>query len=310
MSHLNYNHLYYFWMTQKKGSVTQAAEALFLTPQTVTGQIKLLEQRLGGKLLMRKGRSLEATELGQLVFRYADKMFSLSYEMLDIVNYRKESQILFDVGIADALSKRLASRVLLSVIPNDGSIHLRCFESTHELLLEQLSEHKLDMILSDCPVDSSQHAGLLSKRLGGCGVSFFCKAPLPEKPFPACLEERKLLIPGRRTAMGRQLTQWFEQQGISPSILGEFDDAALMKAFGFFNQGIFMAPTIYREEILEGEEVMLIGETQDLMEEYYVIFAERMIQHPAVKRVCESDFSFLFAGQEDFTTIQPATLAF
>lgn len=147
MSHLNYNHLYYFWMTQKKGSVTQAAEALFLTPQTVTGQIKLLEQRLGGKLLMRKGRSLEATELGQLVFRYADKMFSLSYEMLDIVNYRKESQILFDVGIADALSKRLASRVLLSVIPNDGSIHLRCFESTHELLLEQLSEHKLDMIL-------------------------------------------------------------------------------------------------------------------------------------------------------------------
>lgn len=166
MSHLNYNHLYYFWMTQKKGSVTQAAEALFLTPQTVTGQIKLLEQRLGGKLLIRKGRSLEATELGQLVFRYADKMFSLSYEMLDIVNYRKESQILFDVGIADALSKRLASRVLLSVIPNDGSIHLRCFESTHELLLEQLSEHKLDMILSDCPVDSSQHAGLLSKRLG------------------------------------------------------------------------------------------------------------------------------------------------
>ena len=133
MSHLNYNHLYYFWMTQKKGSVTQAAEALFLTPQTVTGQIKLLEQRLGGKLLIRKGRSLEATELGQLVFRYADKMFSLSYEMLDIVNYRKESQILFDVGIADALSKRLASRVLLSVIPNDGSIHLRCFESTHEL---------------------------------------------------------------------------------------------------------------------------------------------------------------------------------
>ncbi len=74
MSHLNYNHLYYFWMTQKKGSVTQAAEALFLTPQTVTGQIKLLEQRLGGKLLMRKGRSLEATELGQLVFRYADRL--------------------------------------------------------------------------------------------------------------------------------------------------------------------------------------------------------------------------------------------
>ena len=310
MSHLNYNHLYYFWMTQTKGSVTAAAEALFLTPQTVTGQIRLLEQRLGGRLFKRKGRQLEATELGHLVFQYADKMFSLSYEMMDVINYRKEDQILFDVGVADALSKRLASRVLLSVIPNDGSIHLRCYESTHELLLEQLRNHKLDMILSDCPIDSAQHAGLLSKKLGECGVSFFCKAPLPASPFPACLMERKLLIPGRRTAMGRQLTRWFEEKRLSPQILGEFDDAALMKAFGFFNQGIFMAPTIYREEILEGEEVMLIGETQDLMEEYYVIFAERMIQHPAVKRVCESDFSFLFAGQEDFATIQPATLSF
>ena len=98
MSHLNYNHLYYFWMTQKKGSVTAAAEALFLTPQTVTGQIRLLEQRLGGRLFKRKGRQLEASELGQLIFQYADKMFSISYEMLDLVNYRKENQLLFDVG--------------------------------------------------------------------------------------------------------------------------------------------------------------------------------------------------------------------
>ncbi|WP_409421073.1 transcriptional activator NhaR [Pseudaeromonas sp. ZJS20] len=298
MSHLNYNHLYYFWMTQKRGSVTRAAEALFLTPQTVTGQIRLLEQRLGGRLFKRKGRQLEATELGQLIFQYADKMFSLSYEMLDIINYRKDNQIMFDVGIADALSKRLASRVLLSVLPADGDIHLRCFESTHEMLLAQLSEHKLDMILSDCPVDSSQHAGLLSKKLGECGVSFFCKSPLPQAPFPACLEERKLLIPGRRTAMGRQLTRWFEEKGLHPKVMGEFDDAALMKAFGFFNQGIFVAPSLYQDELLEGEAVELLGETQELKEEYYVIFAERMIQHPAVKKICESDFSALFGGQQ------------
>ncbi|MFC3912716.1 transcriptional activator NhaR [Pseudaeromonas sharmana] len=303
MSHLNYNHLYYFWMTQKKGSVTAAADALFLTPQTVTGQIRLLEQRLGGKLFKRKGRRLEASELGQLVYQYADRMFSLSYEMLDIVNYRKENQMLFDVGVADALSKRLASRVLLSAIPTDGSIHLRCFESTHELLLEQLSEHKLDMILSDCPVDSAQHAGLLSKKLGECGTSFFCKAPLPSSGFPMCLNERKLLIPGRRTAMGRQLTRWFEEKGLSPQILGEFDDAALMKAFGFFNQGIFVAPSIYQHEILEEEGVELVGETNELREEYYIIFAERMIQHPAVKMICDSDFSALFSGSEDIASI-------
>lgn len=176
-------------------------------------------------------------------------------------------------------------------------------------MLEQLSEHKLDMILSDCPVDSAQHGGLLSKKLGECGVSFFCKAPRPTSPFPACLNERKLLIPGRRTAMGRQLTRWFEEKGLAPQILGEFDDAALMKAFGFFNQGIFVAPSIYQGEILDGEEVELVAQTQDLKEEYYIIFAERMIQHPAVKMICESDFSSLFSGEEDISNFTPAPLS-
>ena len=86
MSHINYNHLYYFWHVYKEGSVVGAAEALYLTPQTITGQIRALEERLQGKLFKRKGRGLEPSELGELVYRYADKMFTLSQEMLDIVN--------------------------------------------------------------------------------------------------------------------------------------------------------------------------------------------------------------------------------
>ncbi|RJG39495.1 transcriptional activator NhaR [Motilimonas pumila] len=296
MSHLNYNHLYYFWMTQKKGSVTKAAEALFLTPQTVTGQIRQLEQRLGGKLFIRKGRSLQATDLGQLIFKYADRMFTLSYEMIDIVNYTKDSNILFEVGIADALYKGLASRVLMSVLPDDGSMHLCCFESTHEMLLEKLSQHKLDMILSDCAVDSSQNPGLFSKQIGLCGISFFCHKPLPKLPFPACLEERKLLMPSRKTSLGRKLINYIDQLGIEPEILGEFDDAALMKAFGEYNKGIFVAPSIDSDEITASGKVQVIGETHEVTEEYYVIFAERMIQHPAVKRLCETDFTTLFSG--------------
>ena len=50
MSHLNYNHLYYFWHVYKQGSVVGAAEALYLTPQTITGQIKALEERLQDSL--------------------------------------------------------------------------------------------------------------------------------------------------------------------------------------------------------------------------------------------------------------------
>ena len=294
MSHLNYNHLYYFWMVCKQGSVTKAADALFLTPQTVTGQIKSLEERMDGKLTKRNGRSIEPTELGQLIYKYADRMFGLSYEMLDIVNYSQRSNLLFEVGVADALSKRLVSKVLMNAVPEDNSIHLRCIESTHELFLEQLSQHKLDMILSDCPVDSSQSPGLFSKKLGEVNMSFFTFTPMTKPCFPNVLEKTKLLIPGNRSAMGRKVLQWFDRQGIQPNILGEFDDVALMKAFAQYHSDvIFLAPSVYISEVKNDRNLQLISQVDELKEEYYVIFAERMIQHPAVKNVCDTDLSVL-----------------
>ncbi|TKB55300.1 transcriptional activator NhaR [Ferrimonas aestuarii] len=296
MAHLNYNHLYYFWMVRKKGSVTKAAEALFLTPQTVTGQIRHLEHRLGGKLFRRQGRQLVASDLGELVFRYADKMFNLSYEMLDLLSYNQDSSILFEVGSSDALSKSLASRLLLSVIPDDGSIHLCCYESGEESLMERLSQHKLDMVISGSDAESLKYPEILSKKLGETGVSFFSMNDVDGR-FPANLDGARVLIPHRKTALGQQLLRWFDEVGVSPVILGEFDDAAMMKAFGMYRQGIFVAPTLYREELL-AQGVQLIGETVDVKEQYHVMFAERMIQHPAVKRVLETDFDPLFAGKE------------
>lgn len=295
MPHLNYNHLYYFWHVYKQGSVVGAAQALHLTPQTITGQLKALENTLQGKLFKRQGRGLAPSELGELVFRYADKMFTLSQEMLDIVNYRKESSLLFDVGVADALSKRLVSGVLDAAVAEDEGIHLRCFESTHEMLLEQLSHHKLDMILSDCPVDSTHQEGLFSVKIGECSISFWSIHPLPEKPFPACLEERRLLVPGRRSMLGRKLLNWFNSQGLNVDILGEFDDAALMKAFGAAHNAIFVAPTLYAQEFDADERIQEIGRLESVMEEYHAIFAERMIQHPAVQRICHANYSGLFS---------------
>ncbi len=244
MSHINYNHLYYFWHVYKEGSVVGAAEALYLTPQTITGQIRAREERLQGKLFKRKGRGLEPGELGELVYRYADKMFTLSQEMLDIVNYRKESNLLFDVSVADALSKRLVSSVLNAKVVEGEPIHLRCFESTNEMLLEQLSQHKLDMIISDCPIDSTQQEGLFSVRIGECGVSFWCSIITRENRSRLVWKNGRILIPGRRSMLGRKLLNWFNSQGLNVEILGEFDDAALMKAFGAMHNAIFVAPTL------------------------------------------------------------------
>ncbi|PAW34317.1 transcriptional activator NhaR [Pantoea vagans] len=294
MAHINYNHLYYFWHACRAGSIAGAAEALLLTPQTITGQIKALEERLQGKLFRRQGRGLVPTELGQLVFRYADRMFMLGQEMLDIVNYRKESHLLLDVGVADALSKQLVSKVLETAAAAGEKIHLRCFESTHEMLLEQLSQHKLDMIISDCSIDPTQQEGLFSVKLGECPISFWSAQPITDLSFPACLETHPLLIPGRRSMLGRKILNWITTQGLQVEILGEFDDAALMKAFGARQNAFFVAAALDRDQQEGSYEV---GRLDAVSEEYHILFAERMIQHPAVQRLCHADFSGLFPRQ-------------
>ncbi|KFZ38324.1 transcriptional regulator [Shewanella mangrovi] len=296
MSHLNYNHLYYFWMVNKKGSVTKAAETLCLTPQTITGQIRAFEERLNGAVFKRSGRKLEPTELGELVFRYADKMFALSYEMLDVLNYRKDNSVLFEVGVADALSKALAGKVLMSVMPADGTMQIACYEATHEGLMERLRAHKLDVILSDCAGDSLKYTEILSKKLGESGVAFFYHQSL-STPFPACLTQAPLLLPSKMSSLGQQLYQWFGELDLSVTIAGEFDDAAMMREFGYVGRGIFVAPAIYIQDII-ARGMHLLGTTKDVREEYHLIFAERMIQHPAVKMLLNSDFEPLFSGMD------------
>lgn len=296
MSHLNYNHLYYFWMVNKKGSVTKAAETLCLTPQTITGQIRAFEERLNGAVFKRSGRKLEPTELGELIFRYADKMFALSYEMLDVLNYRKDDRLLFEVGVADALSKALAGKVLMSVMAPESNTHIACYEATHEDLMARLREHKLDVILSDCAGDSLKYTEILSKKLGESEVAFFHLGPL-QQSFPACLAEAPLLIPSKKSSLGQQLYRWFAELDLTVSIAGEFDDAAMMREFGFAGRGIIVAPSVYADGIL-ARGMHLLGTTRDVLEEYHLIFAERMIQHPAVKLLLSSDFDSLFQGHD------------
>ncbi|MED5523963.1 transcriptional activator NhaR [Gallaecimonas pentaromativorans] len=284
MAHLNYNHLYYFWMLVRKGSLAAASEALCVTPQTISGQLKLLEGRMG-PLLTKRGRRLDTTELGRMVFRYADRMFNLSYELIDILDYQKHESVRFDVGVADALSKWVVAQLLRVASPPDMEVALSCFESRHELLLDELKSHKLDMIVSDCPIDSAAEPGLHSRAIADYSLAFFCRDKL-ELPFPFCLEERPLLLPSRKTAAGRELKSWLDEQGLNPTIGGEFDDSGLMQAFGAVGREIFVAPAVNNQQFEQNFGVHCLGETDAVKERYYVIFAERMIQHPAVARLC------------------------
>src|SRR5688572_506410 len=109
MEWLNYHHLLYFWLVAREGSLARASQELRLAQSTISGQIRLLERSLGEKLFVKSGRRLVLTEMGRVVLRYADEIFTLGRELRGAVQggpLKRPMSLV--VGIADVVPKLVA----------------------------------------------------------------------------------------------------------------------------------------------------------------------------------------------------------
>jgi len=296
MEWLNYHHLYYFWVVTQEESITKAGERLRLASSTLSVQISKLEESLGGKLFQRVGRNLELTDLGRLVFRYATEIFTLGREMLDTVNERSIAGLLrFEVGIVDILPKMMARKILEPAMNLPGGIRLVCHEGKEKQLLAELAIHNLDIVLTDTPITPGLSVKAYSHLLGECGVTFCAIESLAEplrQGFPRSLEKAQMLLPTPMSALRGSLDQWFRELDIVPKIVGEFDDRALLKAFGQAGDGVFVVPTIIEEEVCRRHDVSIIGRTDSVRERFYAISVERIIKHPAVIEIWNATREF------------------
>lgn len=286
MDWLNYHHLRYFWLVAKEESITKACEQLRLAPSTVSMQIGSLEESLGGKLFRRVGRNLELTDLGHVVFRYADEIFALGLELLDTVKGRSVAGPLrFEVGIVDILPKLMARKILEPALALPEGLRLICHEGKEKQLLAELAIHSLDIVLTDTPVKSGLSIKVYNHLLGECGVTFCAVESLAgplRTGFPQSLNKVRMLLPTPMSALRGSLDQWFGGLGVRPEIAGEFDDHALLKVFGQAGDGVFTVPSIIEEEVCRQHNVAIVGRSDTVRERFYAISVERIIKHPAV----------------------------
>ena len=299
MEWLNYHHLYYFWTVIRERGITAAGKRLNLVPSTISSQISTLEEALGVKLFRRVGRNIEPTEMGQLVFQYADEIFSLGKELMDTVRgYPKAGRIPLRVGVVDALPKMVVRDLLDPVFKLPEQIRLVCFENKKEALLAELALHEIDIILSYSPMGSGLSVKAYNHTLGECGVTFFAvdrlSTPLQQE-FPYSLERASMLLPLQATTLREELDLWLKSLDITPVIVGEFNDAALLKAFGQRGDGIFMAPTVIEDEIQRQYQVSVVGRTEEVMYRFYAISIEKILTHPAVLAISTTARHSLFA---------------
>jgi LysR family transcriptional activator of nhaA len=298
---VNYHHLLYFWLVAREGSLARASAELRLAQSTVSKQIHQLEDVLGHPLFAKKGRRLTLTESGSVVYRYADEIFALGREMLDTLKDRPVGKPLrVTVGIADVVPKVVAERFLAPALQLPERVLLVCREGNPARLIAELALHELDLVLSDAPSGAEVKVRAFNHPLGTSAITFFARPDLARRArsrFPACLEEIPLLLPTETTAMRRRLEQWFAKVGLRPTVAAEFDDAALLGAFGLRGVGAFPAATVTAREVERQSGVRAIGEVDEVRESYFAITVERRIKHPAVIAICEGARALLGEGQ-------------
>ena len=289
--------LQYFLAALEHGSFSAAAEELHLAQPTISAQLKLLEESLGHKLFERQGRRLVLTDVGRTVLRYADDIFRLGNELKNVVNGLPSGQQLrFAVGVTDVIPKLVAERLLQPAFDVSPDIHITCREGPLPQLLASLALHELDAVIADAPSSEPVSIRAFNHLLGKCGVSFFAASKLAHlaKGFPRSLDGAPMLLPSDSSSVRRSLELWFDAQGIYPLVIGDFDDSALLKAFGQRGHGVFAAPSIIETEVSRQFNVSVIGKTHDIETCFYAISVERRLRHPAVVAIAETARSRLF----------------
>lgn len=289
---INYKHLHYFWVVAKQGSIARASERLHITPQTISGQISMLEESIGESLFSKAGRNLELTEVGRLVLSYSEEIFSLGTELEDALrNKPHDRPVVFKVGIADVVPKTIAYRLLAPALSLSDPVRIVCRENNLASLLAELALHRVDMVIADGPIPAGINVRGFSHSLGDCGISFLAVPPLAKrlrKDFPRSLDGAPLLIPSESNLVQAKLLGWLDSLRVYPRIVGEFDDSALMKVFGQAGTGSFVVPSPIAKEVAKQYGVQVIGSTEEVREQYYAISVERRISHPAVSAITET----------------------
>ena len=286
MEWLNYHHLYYFWVAAREGGVARASARLHMSQPSISVQIKRLESALDVKLFQKHGRSLVLTDVGRLVYHYADDIFGTGRDLLTAVKTSQSGRTLpLTVGVANAVPKLVVCQLLRPLLQSPSPPRLVCKEDNTAQLLTDLAIHAVDVVLTDAPAPPHIRVKVFSHVLGKSGTAFFVrstKAASLKRRFPQSLHGCSMVMPTAINALRRDLDSWFEGQGIKPDVTAEFEDPALMKAIGADAGAVFPAPSVIADEVCRTYDVTMIGETTDVEERYYAISAERRITHPGV----------------------------
>jgi LysR family transcriptional regulator, transcriptional activator of nhaA len=286
LGRINLNHLLYFWAVSRAGSITGAAAVMSISQSAVSEQLRSLEQSLGTVLLERTSRGIKLTSAGERAQRYADEIIAVCGDLvrsLPLSDSHPTSPLV--VGTADSVPKVIVRSILGPLLAADTVQRLVCREWRVDHLLSELALHRVDVVLTDTPVETGKSPQLSSFPVGSSEITL-CAVPRLarrlKQDFPRSLNGAPILLPTESSPLRQSMDRWFRLHRLHPRIVVEADDRSQLHHFGESGFGVLPVAAITATDLKRQFGLTGIGTPRGVRDEYFAIVVEREHQHPAI----------------------------
>lgn len=264
MERLNFNHLYYFYIVAKVGTVREAAEKLHVSQPTISDQLRLLEDFFGCKLFERKNRGLHLTKEGHAALDSAEKIFSLGAELSARLKHKiVPPKSTVDIGISKYMSQYfIYERILPLIEHSDVCVNLH--EEDRHILLAQLEEGNIDIIFTTSKESLSPNMSAHRVGLNKTFVVAHKKFKKFKKDFPQCLNNIAFFDYTKESLLKYEIDLFFSQNSITPKIIGQADDVDLFELVTAQGLAFTIVPEVAKDRLCQNKDIIVLGEVEEL----------------------------------------------
>lgn len=274
-------------MIATEGGIARAAEKLHIGQPTLSTQLKQLEDMVGKPLFERRNRKLVLTEAGKAALDYANEIFRLGDEMLEVLKDRTpEDQPHLQIGALDSVPKSMILAIVIEaykISPCTVSI----LEGKGDELFRELRAHKIDLIVSNYPLQAIEEAQVFSKSVAKLPVSVYGSKKFKglRQSFPKSIDGKPFVFPTVHSKLRHDLNHYFKLHGIHTLPVAETQDTSLQKLLA--ENGVGLAPLSEVEGVKE-QGLVKLGRLEDVYEEIWLISAQRKLENPIAAKLMKS----------------------
>ncbi len=290
MATLNYHHLRYFWAIAHERSLTRAAEKLNVSQSALSIQLRKLEERLGHALFERAGKRMKLTEAGRIALEHANSIFRTGDELVSTLQGRNAgTRQVLRIGAVATLSRNFQLELVRPLLVRPD-LDLVMRSGTLRELLAQLRAHAVDLVLSNLPVPRDAETNWHSHLLAEQPVSLVGQPTRSRRPFefPEDLRTLPVILPSSESNTRAAFDLLLERAGVTPVILAEVDDMAMLRLLARESQALALVPPVVVQDELRDGRLAERYQFSDIRESFYAITPTRRFPNPLVREVVEA----------------------